>query len=136
MAVAIFGVYIAVVIDKIFVAGIVWWIYIDYIYLAFVGVSKCGKGFEIISFDKYMVRRIGIVGNDATTLNLPQNRKFVTQTFNHIFRLIFPNKAISFVLIEKSEKCRAFIIRQSFQGFDAVYQFSLVSRIHGKRERL
>lgn len=55
MAVAVFGINVGVVIDEVFIAGIVWRIDVDYIYFAGVGVSKGCQGFEIVALDDDMV---------------------------------------------------------------------------------
>lgn len=43
MAVTVFAIYIAVIIDKIFIPGIVRRIYIDDINFALMGIGKCRK---------------------------------------------------------------------------------------------
>ena len=50
MAIAVFAIYIAVVIDKIFIPGIVRGIYIDDINFVLVGIRKRCKRFKIIAF--------------------------------------------------------------------------------------
>ena len=65
MAIRIFFVYEAVVIDEVVIAGIVRRIDIDDINLALVRVGKGGEGFEIIAFDKDMVWCIAIGTDDG-----------------------------------------------------------------------
>lgn len=92
-------------------------------------VSKCREGFEIIPFYNDMIRYILVYQritpphrflNYGAAFDLFQDRKLIAQTLLYFLGLIFPNKAIGLVLTEKSEKCRAFIVRQSFQSLDAL----------------
>ena len=55
----IFRIYIGIIISKVFVACIVWRIYIDYVDFTSMGVYEGGKGFEVVALDKNMVGSIG-----------------------------------------------------------------------------
>ncbi len=55
MSVAILGVYVGVIIDEVFVAGVVRWIYVDNIDFALVCVCESCQGFEVIPLNNYMV---------------------------------------------------------------------------------
>lgn len=51
MAITIFAIHITIIIDEIFISGIVRGIYINDINFPLVCVSKCCESFEIVSFD-------------------------------------------------------------------------------------
>ena len=55
MAVAVLGVDVGVVIDKVFVPGIIRRVYIDNVDFSGVCVSERGKCFEVVAFYYYMV---------------------------------------------------------------------------------
>jgi len=56
VAVAVLAVNKRVVVDEIFVAGVVRGVYVDYVYLPFMGISERGKGVEIFALNQDMVR--------------------------------------------------------------------------------
>lgn len=56
MAVAVLCVDVTVVIDEVFVAGVVGWVDVDYVDAALVGVAECCKGLEIVPFDNNVIR--------------------------------------------------------------------------------
>ncbi len=58
MAVAVLGVYVGVVVDEVFVAGVVGRVDVDYVDFALVGVGQGGKSFEVVALDKDVIRII------------------------------------------------------------------------------
>ena len=66
MAIAVFTVYKRIVVDKILIACIIRRIDIYYVNLALVSISESGESFEVVTFDKDMVGRIGRVAHDGT----------------------------------------------------------------------
>ncbi len=51
VAVGVFGVDVGIVVDKVFVSGVVWRIDVDYVDFAGVGVGEGSEGFEVIALD-------------------------------------------------------------------------------------
>ena len=111
---------VIVVIDKIFVACVVWWIDIDDVDFSGVGVGEGGECFEVVALDEYMVGGIGAGSSQRAAFVLSQNGQVVTKPFFRSFGLVFPYKSIGFGFAEKSEKCRALVVGQPLQGVDAV----------------
>ena len=70
MAVTVLAIHVFVIIDKVFVAGVVGWVDIDNIYLALVGIGEGGEGFEVVSFDKDVVGGVGGVAGDVAFFDL------------------------------------------------------------------
>ncbi len=86
-----------------------------------MGVCEGSKCFEIVALDKNMIWRIRTRLGQCSVFILYEYRKLVAQTVFHIFGLILPYKSVGFGFTEKSEKCRAFIVRQPLKSVDAVY---------------
>ena len=63
MAVAILGVHIAVIIDKVLVAGIIRRIDVDNINISVVGIGEFGEGGEVVALNDKMVGGSGIIGD-------------------------------------------------------------------------
>lgn len=55
MSVAVLGVNVGVVIDEVFVPGVVRRIYVDNIDFALVSVSESCQGFEVITLNDYVI---------------------------------------------------------------------------------
>lgn len=55
VAVGVLTVHIAVVIDEVFVAGVVGWVDVDDVDFTSVGVGKSGEGFEVVALDDDVV---------------------------------------------------------------------------------
>ncbi len=58
MAIAIFAINKRVVVNEVFVACVVWRIYIDYVDFTCMGICEGGKGFEVVALDKNMIGSI------------------------------------------------------------------------------
>ena len=65
VAVTILAIHIFVIIDKVFVAGVVGWVDIDDVDFALMGISEGGEGFEVVAFDKDVVWRVGGAAGDV-----------------------------------------------------------------------
>lgn len=96
MAIAVFTVYIRIVVNKILIARIVRWINIYHINLTLMCISKSGERFEVVTFDKDMVRRIGRLTHDGTLRHLRENRQFVHKTCFYFFWLVLHTKPYFF----------------------------------------
>ena len=101
MTVAILAVNIGIVIDKVFVAGIIRRVYVYNINFALMGVGKCGQGFEIITFNQDMIGSIRACISQRSVFVLNEHRKFVEQTLLYIFGLILPYQTIFLVRPQK-----------------------------------
>lgn len=55
MTVAVFGVDVGVVVDEVFVAGVVGWIDVDDVDFSGVGIGQGGEGFEVVALDDDVV---------------------------------------------------------------------------------
>lgn len=115
MAIAVFLVYKRIVVDKILIACIVWRIDIYHVYLALVCISESGERFEVVTFDKDMVGRIGRVAHDGTLWHLRENRQFVHKTCFYFFRLVLPHQAVLLLRTKKLNKRSLFFVSQSFE---------------------
>lgn len=60
MSVGVFAVDERIVIDKVFVAGVVGRVDVDYIDFAFVGVCEGSQCFEVVAFDEYMIGYLAV----------------------------------------------------------------------------
>ena len=123
MAIAVFTVYKRIVVDKILIACIVWRIDIYHVYLALVSISESGERFEVVTFDKDMVGRIGRVAQDGKHPHLPENPQLVQKSCFYFFRLVLPHQAILLLRTKKLNKrsllfvCQAFELRYLFRKF-------------------
>ena len=123
MTIAVFTVYKRIVVDKILIACIIRRIDIYYVNLALVSISESGERFEVVTFDKDMVGRIGRVAHDGTLRHLRKNRQFVHKTCFYFFRLVFPHQAVLLLRTKKLNKrsllfvCQAIELRYLFRKF-------------------
>lgn len=123
MAIAVFTVYKRIVVDKILIACIVRRINIYHVYLALVCISESGERFEVVTFYKDMVGRIGRLAHDGTLRHLRKNRQFVNKTCFYFFRLVLPHQAVLLLRTKKLNKrsllfvCQAIKLRYLFRKF-------------------
>ena len=123
MTIAVFAVYKRIVVDKIFIACIIRRIDIYHVNLALVCISKSGERFEVVTFDKDMVGRIGRVAHNGTLRHLRKNRQFIHETCFYFFRLVLPHQAILLLRAQKLYKrsllfvCQAIKLRYLFRKF-------------------
>ena len=123
MTIAVFTVYKRIVVDKILIACIIRRINIYHVNLALVSISESGERFEVVTFDKDMVGRIGRLTHDGTLRQLRENRQFVHKTCFYFFRLVLPHQAILLLRAQKLHKrsllfaCQAFKLRYLFRKF-------------------
>jgi hypothetical protein len=64
----VFAVHVFVIIDKVFVAGVVGWVDINDVNLALMGIGEGGECFEIVAFDKDMGWGVGGAAGDVAFL--------------------------------------------------------------------
>lgn len=127
MAIAVFTVYKRIVVDKILIACIVRRIDIYYVNLALVSISESGERFEVVTFDKDMVRRIGRIAHDGAFGHFGKNRQFVHKTCFYFFRLVLPHQAVLLLRTKKLNKrsllfvCQSFELRYFFRKLIYVY---------------
>ena len=127
MTIAVFTVYKRIVVDKILIACIVWRIDIYHINLSLVSISESGERFEVVTFDKDMVGRIGRLAHDGTLRHLRENRQFVHKTCFYFFRLVLPHQTILLLRTKKLNKrsllfvCQSFELRYFFRKLIFVY---------------
>ena len=123
MAIAVFTVYKRIVVDKILIACIIRRIDIYYVNLALVSIGESGERFEVVTFDKDMVGRIGRLAHDGTLRHLRENRQFVHKTCFYFFRLVLPHQAVLLLRTKKLNKrslifvCQAIELRYLFRKF-------------------
>ncbi len=115
MAIAVLFVYIAVVVDKVPIARVIRRIDIDDINLPLVRIGKGGEGFEVVALYEDVVWRIRIVGDNGTVRHLFQHRQLLAQSLLHVFRLVFPHKAIRLVLGKEFKQLASLLIGQHVQ---------------------
>lgn len=115
MTIAVFLVYKRIVVDKILIACIVRRIDIYYVNLALVSISESGERFEVVTFDKDMVRRIGRIAHDGAFGHFGKNRQFVHKTCFYFFRLVLPHQAILLLRTKKLNKRSLLFVCQSFE---------------------
>ena len=127
MAIAVFPVYKRIVVDKILIACIIRRIDIYYVNLALVSISESGERFEVVTFDKDMVGRIGRVAHDGTLGHFGKNRQFVHKTCFYFFRLVLPHQAVLLLRTKKLNKrsllfvCQAIELRYFFRKFILIH---------------
>ena len=107
MTITVFTVYKRIIIDKILIACIVRRIDIYHVNLALVSISESRERFEVVTFDKDMVRRIGRLTHDGTLRHLRENRQFVHKTCFYFFWLVLPHQAV-LLLQRRSSTSEAF----------------------------
>ncbi len=78
MFIVIVSIDVIVIIDKIFVASVIWRVYINYVDFAGVGVGEGGECFEVITLDEYMIGRIWAGSGQCPAFVLSQNGQVVT----------------------------------------------------------
>ena len=127
MTIAVFTVYKRIVVDKILIACIIRRINIYHVNLTLVCISESGERFEVVTFDKDMVRRIGRIAHDGAFGHFGKNRQFVHKTCFYFFRLVLPHQAILLLRAQKLNKrsllfvCQAFELRYFFRKLIFVY---------------
>ena len=126
MAITILGVDERVVIDKILVSSVIRRVDINHVNLALMRIAESSEGFEVVAFDKYMVRCIGRVGEDGSALHFLKHRKMVAKTLLDILGLILPYKTIFLLFVEQFEQCRLLFVSQSFESLYLVFQSRFV----------
>lgn len=130
MTIAVFTVYKRIVVDKILIACIVWRIDIYHINLSLVSISESGERFEVVTFDKDMVGRIGRVAHDGTLRQLRENRQFVHKTCFNFFWLVLPHQTI---LLLRAQKLHKRSLLFACQAFKLCYLFRKFIFIHVQR---
>ena len=116
MAITILGVDERVVIDKILVSSVIRRVDINHVNLALMRIAESSEGFEVVAFDKYMVRCIGRVGEDGSALHFLEYRQTVAKTLLDILGLVLPYKTVFLLFVQQFEQCRLLFVGQSFNG--------------------
>lgn len=111
---SIFRIYPSIIILEVFITSIIRRIYIDNIDFTCMGICEGCKRFEVVALNNNVIGSIGPGNGQSPIFILDQNRKLIPKTFFNVFGLIFPHKPVGFMLAEKSQKCRTFIVRQAF----------------------
>ena len=123
MAIAVFTVYKRIVVDKILIACIIRRIDIYHVNLALVSISESGERFEVVTFDKDMVGRIGSIAHDGAFGHFGKNGQFVYKAYFYFLRLVLPHQAILLLRTKKRNKrsllfvCQAIELRYFFRKF-------------------
>ena len=125
MAIAVFAIHILVVIDEIFIPGIVGRIDINHIYAPRVGIRKRCEGLKVVALYQDMVGGLGRRANDWL-LNLCNHGQLSLQFLLHMLGLILPNEAILFVCAEQPYKLRLFLVGYSDEGLYLFGKFPIV----------
>ena len=55
MTICVLAIYEYIIINEIFMSCVIWRVDINYIDFTCVGISECGKRFEIVALDKNMI---------------------------------------------------------------------------------
>ena len=123
----IFFIYIIIIIFKVIFPSVIRRIDIYHVNLALVSISESGERFEVVTFDKDMVGRIGSIAHDGTLRHLRENWQFVHKTCFYFFRLVLPHQAILLLRTKKLNKrsllfvCQSFELRYFFRKLIFVY---------------
>ena len=111
----IFFIYIIIIIFKVIFPSVIRRIDIYHVNLALVSISESGERFEVVTFDKDMVGRIGRVAHDGAFGHFGKNRQFVHKTCFYFFRLVLPHQAVLLPRTKKLNKRSLFFVCQSFE---------------------
>ena len=130
MAVSVLAIYIAVVVDEVFVACVVGRVDVDNIDFAGVGVGQRGECFEVVALDKDVVRRIVSAIGEGLRLVLDEHRQLVAQPFLHVFLFVLPHQAVSLLGAQQFQQVAALIVGEFFERFDSLYQFGFGFSVH------
>ena len=126
----IFFIYIIIIIFKVIFPSVIRRIDIYHVNLALVSISESGERFEVVTFDKDMVGRIGSIAHDGTLRHLRENWQFIHKTCFYFFRLVLPHQAVLLLRTKKLNKrsllfvCQAIELRYFFRKLIFVYVHS------------
>ena len=128
MTISVLLVHKTVIIDKILITGVVRRIDVDDVNPALVRIGKGSQGFEIVTFDKDMAGRIGILTDDSLAGVFNQHRQFFAKPFLHLFGLVFPDQTIFLLLAEQLYQCRFLVVCQTIYSAYLICQFILIHK--------
>lgn len=123
-----------IIINEIFLSGIVWWIYIDNINLTCVSIGKLRQSGKIVALDNEVVGSVWVIGDDRVdfiVVALDEDREVFSKTFLDVFGLFLPYKPVLLMSSYEFKQRGFFLVVQTIKCLYLSRKFCLVHGTSG-----